>query len=164
MVGAVTWKIQFTEISITTMRNHSWTVRPPPTPSPPRQHFPRSLQGGVGLSKYRVPSEGQYKLFLSKRRDKPEKEGGGVFTQKWGVGGSNYEFNHIYCVCREIKVPFITFRILSLLSFIYKRFSSTFSFKSCTRTWYHLYISDPFWQSTKYVGCFIYLSLKYTEQ
>ena len=30
MVGAVTWKIWFTEISITIMRNHSWN--PPPSP------------------------------------------------------------------------------------------------------------------------------------
>ena len=25
----------------------------------------------------------------------------------------------------------------------------------CTKTWYHLYISDPFWWSTKNVDCFI---------
>ena len=32
------------------------------------------------------------------------------------------------------------------------------------KTWYHLYISDPFWWSTKYVDCFILLSLEYTEK
>ena len=56
------------------------------------------------------------------------------------------------CVCRGgSKVPFITFRILSLwvchARFSSKsllRFSSTFSAKSCTKTWYHLHISDPF--------------------
>ena len=34
----------------------------------------------------------------------------------------------------------------------------------CTKTWYDLYISDPFWSSTKNLDCFIYLSLEYTEK
>ena len=36
------------------------------------------------------------------------------------MGGCHFfitlQFNHIYCVCWESKVPFITFRIFSLLS------------------------------------------------
>ena len=49
--------------------------------------------------------------------DKSEKGGGGVDVE---MGGCHFfitlQFNHIYCVCWESKVPFISFRIFSLLS------------------------------------------------
>ena len=32
-----------------------------------------------------------------------------------------------------------------------------------TKILYHLYISDPFWQCTENVDCFIKISLEYTE-
>ena len=35
----------------------------------------------------------------------------------------------------------------SVFWFSHARFSSTFSSKSCTKTWYYLYISDTFWSS-----------------
>ena len=41
--------------------------------------------------------------------DKPVKVGGFVTF-------ITLQFNHIYCVCGESKVPFITFQIFSLLS------------------------------------------------
>ena len=72
--------------------------------------------GGVGPSENRVTwGGGGVQNFLLESGDKPEKGG---LMYKWG--GCHFfitlQFNHIYCVCGESKVPFITFWIFSLLS------------------------------------------------
>ena len=72
-------------------QDNKFTVGPPPpTPLPPLSH-----QGGV-------------RNFLLERGDKPEKGCCHFFI--------TLQFNHIYCVWGESKVPFITLQIFSLLS------------------------------------------------
>ena len=57
---------------------------------------------------------------MLERGDKPEK-GEGIDVEMGGGGGCYFfitlQFNHIYCMWRESKVPFITFQIFSLLSY-----------------------------------------------
>ena len=55
---------------------------------------------------------------LLERGDKPEKGAGGLDIE---MGGACHffitlQFSQVYCVWGESKVPFITFRIFSLLS------------------------------------------------
>ena len=57
-------------------------------------------------------------IFLLEQGDKPEKGvWGGVDVE---MGDCHFfvtlQFSHIYCMCGESKIPFITFWIFSLLS------------------------------------------------
>ena len=59
-------------------------------------------------------------------------------------------FSHIYCVCvcvcAESKVPFISFRIESFETECFElAMQDSYPSLYFTKTWYHLYISDPFW-------------------
>ena len=55
-----------------------------------------------------------YEIFALERGDKPEK---GLDVKMRGCHFFiTLQFNHIYCVSGESKVPFITFRIFSILS------------------------------------------------
>ena len=84
---------------------HSWTPPPPPPPPFNKSDLPKiESLGGRGTK------------FFARNGDKPEK-GGGVDV---AMGNCHFfitfHFNHIYCVCGESKVPFITFQIFSILS------------------------------------------------
>ena len=113
-------------------RNQSAQFEPLPLPSPPSP-----LKGGGRIFKKlsHIGERGGYAIFCQK---------GGI-NLKWG--GCNFfitlQFNHIYCVCGESKVLFITFRIFS------PAMQDSHPSLYYTKTWYHLYISDPFWQSAK---------------
>ena len=73
------------------------------------------LEWGQDLPKIESLEGGRVQGFLLERGDKPLKEG---LMQKWR--GCHFfitlQFNHIYCVWGESKIPFITFQIFSLLS------------------------------------------------
>ena len=80
-----------------------------------------------------------YEIFALERGDKPEK---GLDVKMRGCHFFiTLQFNHIYCVSGESKVPFIIFQIFS----IELAMQDSHPCLSCTKTWYHLYISDPFW-------------------
>ena len=90
--------------------------------------------GWVGLSKNWVTwGVGVWDLLLE-RGDKLVK---GVWCRN---GGGCHFFLLLYSSVQS----HLHFWIFSLWV-SHARFSSTFSSKSCTKTWYHLYISDPFW-------------------
>ena len=71
------------------------------------------------------------------------------------------EFNHIYSVCvwgGGVRFPLYLSDLQPFelaMQDSHLKFSSTFSSKSCTKTWDHLYISYSFWKSRKNVDCFI---------
>ena len=83
--------------------------------------------------------------FLLKKGDKPEKGGGNV---EMGVGTSFtiLQLSSItFTMCVDkVRFPLLLFGF-SIFWISHARFSSTFSAKSFAKTWYHLYISDPFW-------------------
>ena len=78
-------------------------------------------------------------IFLLERGDKPEKGG---LMQKWG--GYHFfitlQFNHIYCVCGESRVYYF-----SDPQYFELAIQDSHPCLYCTKTWYHLYISDPLW-------------------
>ena len=71
---------------------------------------------------------------------KMESPGGGG----WGGGGLKWEGCPFFTTLQFSSVA-VTFSNLQSFWVSCARFSSMFSPKSCTKTWYHLYISDPFW-------------------
>ena len=86
-----------------------WLDPPPPPPS--------LLKGDSAFQKRSHLGKGVQK-FLLEQGDKPEKGvWGGVDVE---MGDCHFfvtlQFSHIYCVCGESKIPFITFWIFSLLS------------------------------------------------
>ena len=63
----------------------------------------------------------------------------------------------------KVRFPLLLFGPSVLQSFEFTM-QDSHPTPDCTKTWYHLYISDPFWWSTKNVDCFIQLSLECTEK
>ena len=61
------------------------------------------------------------------------------------------QFNHIYYVWGEVSSLYY-FSELQSFELAMQDFHPSLY---CTKTWYYLYISDPFWSSTKNVDCFI---------
>ena len=81
--------------------------------------------------------------FLLERGDTTNEKGGGEVDVEMRRLPVFYYFtvqSHLLCVGKS-KVSFITFSIFSLESAIQDSHPSLY----CTKTWYHLYISDPFW-------------------
>ena len=101
MGGAVTWKILFTEMPITTMRHHSWTPHPHPTP----------LIKGEGQDLRKV---GRDKHFCQKGGINLKR---GVDVEMRGRGeplflllcSSVQQFSHIQCAWGESKVSLYYF-------------------------------------------------------
>ena len=115
----------------------SWNPPPPPPKPFYREERRRTFQklshlGGGGV-----------RIFLLERGDKPGKFG---LISQWGVATFLLLFNHIYCVYGGRKVSFITFQNFILFELAMQ---DSHAILFCTKTWYHLYICDPFWWSTK---------------
>ena len=84
--------------------------------------------------------------FLLEREDKPEK---GVDVEMGGGDATFFtslQFRSVtFTLCGGKYGIFLLLFGSSVFRVSYARFSSMFSFKSCTKTWFHLCISDLFW-------------------
>ena len=97
--------------------------------------------GGVGPSE-NCGTRG-VQNFLLQRRDKPEK--GGWCRNGGGIANVLLLYSSItFTVCVE-KVGFPLLLFGSSLFSVNHSSQDSHSCLYCTKTWYHLYISDPFW-------------------
>ena len=102
---------------------------------------PLSLLLKEGWDLPKIESLGGVRKFLLERGDKHEK--GGVDIEMRWVATFLLLYSSItftVCVCGGgSKVPFISLQYFELA------IQDSHPCLYCTKTWYHLYISDPFW-------------------